>query len=412
MKRFITYLAIVLAAAFLPSCEENPCYSWGSDIPYSGRTKERPEMAETRRVVLLYSIGFNSVSSFLAADIQELTENYLPGPRRNDDVFLVLSHQPSSPSKYNVPTSPVLIRMYKSFEGKAVCDTVYRWPAETACTEGDFTADMLRYIKDHYPAAGYGMVFSSHGTGWLPPCYTVNGSKSKGPSYSIGNEYHDNEYTEIDIKDFAAAFPMKFDYILLDACLMGGVEVAYELKDVCDYIGFSQTEIMADGYKYDTLVETLIPAHKPGNPEKVCRDYFEQYINSKSSPCATVSYIDCRKLGELAEACSGIFASTRAKLDKLEEYDVQGFYQYGWHWFFDLRDVCVKAGADAASLAKLDAALAGCVLYTDHTKRFLNITIETDCGFSMYLPSEGNRVLTNYYKDLAWNKATGLVPEN
>jgi len=407
MKKILLY-TIVIAAAFLSAaCEKNSEFSRTVDTNYSSGTERRYYTAETRRVVLLYSIGYNTISSYLAEDIEELRTNYLPGPRRNDDVLLVLSHQPVKSGDYDTGTEPLLIRMYSDYDGKAVSDTLFRWPAGTVCTEGSFTSDLLDYIKDNYPAAGYGMVFSSHATGWLPECYTV--TRSYSPSYSIGNEKHGNSYTEIDLKDFAEAFPMKFDYILFDACLMGGVEVAYELRNVCDRVGFSQTEILANGFNYNTLTETLIPKGTPGDPEKVCRDYFEQYVNSTTYPCATISYIDCTKLEPLATACAEIFAANRSSLDSLDGNRVQEYFQYGWQWFYDLRDIVVKAGADEALLAKLDAALDGCVLYANHTSKFLSINIYTDCGFSMYLPSMGNQKLSNHYKTLAWNKATSLV---
>ncbi|MCQ2143554.1 MAG: hypothetical protein MJY56_05745, partial [Bacteroidales bacterium] len=55
---------------------------------------------------------------------------------------------------------------------------------------------------------------------------------------------------------------------------------------------------------------------------------------------------------------------------------------------------------------------AGCVLYEAHTPVFLSVRLNTSCGLSMYLPSMGNRTLSAHYRTLAWNKATGLVPEN
>ena len=64
---------------------------------------------------------------------------------------------------------------------------------------------------------------------------------------------------EMNIEDFAAAIPMKMDYIIMDACLMGGIEVAYALKDKCDRIIFSQAEVIGDGLcEYDTMASRLL----------------------------------------------------------------------------------------------------------------------------------------------------------
>ena len=58
------------------------------------------------------------------------------------------------------------------------------------------------------------------------------------------------------------------------ACLLGCVEVAWELRDMCDMIAFSPTEVLAGGFVYETLVKNLMAASKP-DLEAVCRDYFE-----------------------------------------------------------------------------------------------------------------------------------------
>ena len=80
----------------------------------------------------------------------------------------------------------------------------------------------------------------------------------------------------MELPDFAEAIPMKLDYILFDACLMGGIEVAYELRGKCSLLGFSQTEVLAEGLDYKTLTQHLLQKEKP-YPEGVCADYFTQY---------------------------------------------------------------------------------------------------------------------------------------
>ena len=51
----------------------------------------------------------------------------------------------------------------------------------------------------------------------------------------------------IEIADLPGAIPMHLDFIIMDACLMGCVEVAYELRDKCDILIFSPTEILSSG---------------------------------------------------------------------------------------------------------------------------------------------------------------------
>ena len=77
----------------------------------------------------------------------------------------------------------------------------------------------------------------------------------------------------------------------------------------------------------------------------------------------------------------------------------------------------VKAGISDTEKNNLKNAVDACILYKAATPTFLlyktgggsGFKIETYSGFSMYLPCNGSDYLDNYYKSLAWNKATGLV---
>ena len=59
--------------------------------------------------------------------------------------------------------------------------------------------------------------------------------------------------------------------------------------------------------------------------------------------------------------------------------------------------------------AAAEAALNGCISYKAATPYFLELQINTYSGLSMYLPSVGDAQLNEFYKTLAWNKATNLV---
>ena len=51
---------------------------------------------------------------------------------------------------------------------------------------------------------------------------------------------------EMEITDLASAIPMHLKCIVFDACLLGGVEVAYELRNLCDKICFSSLRCLAE----------------------------------------------------------------------------------------------------------------------------------------------------------------------
>ncbi len=394
-----------------------------------------------RKVLLLYSAGYNSLRNYLLDDIKDLKEGWLPGNGCNDDILLVYSHTPKVSGAYNDPTSPYLIRLYKDKNGKAVSDTIMTYPKGTISASAEQMNEVLGYIRDNFTSGSYGMIFSSHATGYLPSGYYTNPTgykfrksammRSRGiptpvpyiepdfdPSLpmvkSIGQDQVGPSSTrvsyEMEIQDFAEAIPMKLDYILFDACLMGGIEVAYELRGKCSQVGFSQAEVLAEGLDYKTLTQHLLQREEP-YPMGVCRDYFNQYdIQSGVYRSATISLVDCDKVDPMAEVCRDIFSAHREGLASINHEDVQRFYRSSKHWFYDLESIIREAGATEEEITRLQNALDQCVLYKGYTPEFMNeFKIDIFSGFSMYLPCHGNAELSKFYKTLQWNQSTGLV---
>lgn len=399
---------------------------------------------ESRKVLLLYSAGYNSLTSYLQEDIKELKSGWLPDRNRNDDVVLVYSHFPNSSGRYSVPNSPTLTRLYCTSKGEVVADTLVVYDEQTISSSPVQFNNVLTYVKDVFPAAGYGLIFSSHATGYLPAGFYQSPSTYiyKGDALNqMGLDWHGavaypyveiphdpslpavksigqdqvgapGGYTsyEMDLADFAAAIPMKFDYIFFDACLMGGIETAYQLRGKTSLVGFSQAEVLAEGLNYKTLTSHLLKEGAP-DPVMVCKDYFEQYdIQEGIYRSATVSAVDCDALEPLAEICSELFDKYAAQISSLPFNRVQRYYRANYHWFYDLESILVEAGITDAELEALHEALDLCVLYRGYTPSFMNtFDIKTFSGFSMYLPSHGNSELNKYYKTLDWNIATGLI---
>jgi hypothetical protein len=104
-------------------------------------------------------------------------------------------------------------------------------------------------------------------------------------------------------------------------------------------------------------------------------------------------------------------------LDLIIPSEVQPYFRSYHHWFYDLEDVFLKAGISDTEKRNLEQALGDCIVYKAATPTFyLNnygagsgFNIDIYSGFSMYLPCNGSPYLDNFYKSLAWNKATGLV---
>ena len=439
------YIWVVLIAAIFIYGACTP--SWIDPITpgnqNNGNPGHRQESLDTRKVMLLYIAGYNNLQSYLTTNIEDLMKGWIPKNNRSNDVLLVFSHLSKSGSDFNTPTVPVLTRLYTDYSGKVIADTLVRYSTDAIAASATQLKEVLTYVKDNFEAKSYGLIFSSHATGFLPtgyynrpgsyvydessmmyssgknrrehPTYTLYVEEELDPTRpmvkSIGQSYVNGRSYEIEIDDFAKAIPMKLDYVLFDACLMGGIEVAYELAGKCDYVAFSQAEVLAQGFNYKTITTHLLYNKEKSSPAMVCKDYID-YYNAMTGiyRSATVSLVDCSKLEPLADICHTLFSKYRAGIDGISPSKLQRFYTGSHPWFYDLQSIISVAGADENEVAELMDILDECILFKGHTPSFLSdFSIKTFSGFSMYLPKNGTTELNKYYRTLKWNQATGLV---
>ena len=420
-------LLVILAAAVLSSCSDILGLDYTNPRTRHGQgegTGSRNETETRVRTLLLYSAGYNNLSPVLKDDIDDICTGYLPEGYSFNDNLLVFAHHSVSKYNFSDEVQPCLIRIYRDRDGIAVRDTVRTWPEGTSAVDPETLRSVLEYVRDNYPSEEYGMIFSSHATGWLPPNFPRNGSTilmsggsgtGNGQERSIGQDAGTGE--EMDVKDFAAAIPMELEYLIFDACLTGGVEVAYELKDVCRHLVFSSEEILADGMVYTDIIYRLLGT-EPSDITGVAEDYFNHYNSlSGMEQSALISVIDCSGLEELAQAAGEIFSRHAGQIPAIDASEVQKL-NYASRWFYDFRDIMAQLTDGQDDVDGLDAALGKCVMYKANTEYFMGsrLKIDTFCGLSMYLPSavlsESTMYsLNEYYRGFKWNQATGYISD-
>ena len=357
------------------------------------------------KMMILYSEGYNNLRGDLDNNINQLCEGYVPG-KWDNNAIVVFSHSSLTNSDWVNDTEPVVLRIYEHY-GEIVRDTIFRYPAESVSVDKDFMRQVLTDIKDKYPSESYGMVYTSHGTGWIPKDYRKSEENTIslcGIGAEFDGPYASYTYHQLDIDEFREAIPYHLDYIVMDACLMGGVEVVYEWRDICDLMVASPGEVLTAGFDYHNMSERLLKGDKP-DLVGICEDYYNKH---KENGDATVGLYDCSKITALAQACAPIFEAHRSAISTIKASQVQSF-NYSYRYHFDFRDILVKLGATAEELAPVDAALAELVIYKNATEEFLGNIILTYSGLSMFLPIDSWPKLNERYKSTSWNQATGFV---
>ena len=153
IRHILLWSAIAILIAMVTACGPD----WkdemmpGATPGTTGTESEREIQPYTRKVMILYSAGFNSLSRYLKEDIDDLCEGWLPRERKSDDVILVYSHQPAKHGQYSEMTQPVLFRIYSQADGTAVRDTLTRVSSARGCPEASLPVQF---------SLAYWMVFS------------------------------------------------------------------------------------------------------------------------------------------------------------------------------------------------------------------------------------------------------------
>ena len=406
--RRIRIIFVLLAGLLLAGCN-------GLERPYEG----------TYEHVLIYGgLGFNNLSGDIVRNFEQIQEGILPGLSR-DKAIVAFCHTAVG-SNYDVPNPPRLMRIYRGPDGAAHVDTLKTYSEMTVSASKESLRQVFEDIQRMFPARHYGMLISSHGTGWIPGGYDSGSEAStlrerivepETPwplTKALCNQFSGsgrNVRTRwLEFSDFVDAIPMKLDYMVIDACLMGTVEVVYELKDICDYLVVSPTEVMEYGMIYKTLSWDMLAGSK-ADLRTYCEEFYDYYNNHASAPYGTITLVDCSRVDALSDAFAAILDAHRDALDIRLSGRVQRYY-YGsssLRFYYDLRDLCVQLGASSAELERLDAALDACIPYHAETPYFFDLRLERCCGLSVYIPDPAKTKLNTFYSGLSWNRKVRLV---
>lgn len=367
---------------------------------FSCKKAETEEIVVVKRpkTVLLYMVANNNLSYDAENSISRLQNGYIPAEEGNLLVY-----------KHCAGMDPVLLHIKKGEEGTVVADTAYRFPPRVSATKSALT-QALNVTQALFPADSYGLILWSHGTGWIPPLASSSYAAQEQRSGSCPERtFGLDGKVELEIRDLAQAIPYKLSFMLMDACFMGGIETAYEVKDSVDYYIGSPAEILTESFPYHKIMQHIFKS----TPDyaAVCKEYYD-YYNAKSGAerSATVALMDCSKLAEVAEVAKRVFDQYGESIASLDLSLLQPYFRgSSSKYFYDLKDL-VDAIADASLSAEFAAALERAVLYKAATPYFIELPIRSFCGVSTYVPGNpADTKLADYYKQYKWNQATGMI---
>jgi len=270
--------------------------------------------AEVERTVIVYMAGDNSLSDAIRGDTAEMVKSKGLIPE-DVNYIIYMDDQPHKPAIYELSAKGGM-QLWKQY-AKELCST-----------DADVMLEALQQIERNFPARHYGITLWSHASGWAPERNNVR-RKTFGKDEDRGTTSSVKFEMEIPVlREVLAKLP-KFDYIFFDACFMQCIEVAYELRDVTNYMIGSPAEIPGPGAPYDKIMEALCKGDAQGIVQSYASGYPGTY-NGYYYPGVLLSCIDCTKLETLAEETGRLltpFYMGRTQKD-LNDYNFQFFSDY------------------------------------------------------------------------------------
>lgn len=308
MKLYLRYiLPLFLVLGIMSGCTDS----------LSEVVNEETESSTARRTVLVYMVAENSLSNATQGDLSELAyaanRNTIP----SDCNILV----------YNDNASQPVITLYNRLGANT-----WKTYAERNSADSTVMLATLQEMVKNYPSEHYALVLWSHGSGWAPMDKTVkeqqtaflnsqNSGARQARAFGIDNQvnsYENGAYQMniSSVKWVLTKLGIHMDYILWDACLMQGIETAYELRRQADWIIGAPTETPGNGAPYHTAAAGLCNA----DMEAILKAYTDYYDNSASYLANfPLSCVKTSELDALAQATAPLVAKYFADKDATPE---------------------------------------------------------------------------------------------
>ena len=177
--------------------------------------------------------------------------------------------------------------------------------------------DFAEWAVAAYPAERYAIVFWNHGSGWWP-------ARTRSVVHTRAVCYDDTDGEDAlsvgELRTALAAITADNGRLALlgfDACLMGMVEVAYELRQYATVMLGAEGDVVGEGWTYDTVLAQLTASPTMSATQlgtTVVDDYLDYvrlaYAGSDGDPL-TYAAIDLDEIGTLATAVNSLAQALR-----------------------------------------------------------------------------------------------------
>jgi hypothetical protein len=237
--------------------------------------------------------------------------------------------------------------------------------------------DFVEWGITHYPAQRYALVLWNHGGGWRERMdlvtQRVSNMRGSRAQYTESDALKavcwdetsgDDPLYMYELKqaltgakasvDARTGTSTKLDLVGFDACLMGMIEVAYELRDLTGYMVGSEDTEPGAGWPYNTIL-TQLSSSPSMSPSDLAGMIVQKYYSSyPASSATTQSALDLSKLSALVTAIDDFTGKANTEWANLKtaRASAKQFHPiagYNSFWGVDIVDLFGKIQVQVAS---------------------------------------------------------------
>lgn len=366
----------------LVSCSDEPNNRW--------------EDESVGRTILVYIVANNTLGQdgYDLMDIEEMKTASLAGDIKNGRLIVYYSDVHGDVTLSEIKDGELV--PLKTYDNSALS------------VESSRMREVFADTKKLAPAEDYGLVLWSHGSGWL-----VDGIDEADPAAPAPQSFGEDGRKRMNVSTLARTLKgQDFGFVYFDCCLMGSVEVIYELRDCADYIVASPTELPVYGMPYEQNIKYFFKS----TPDLVqaAKATFDSYNTPGVSQVnwCTMAVYDMKAVSRMVEATKAVYSTSYIGFP--DGYQPQRYSDLPVCYYYDFVDYVSALGADKALLDELKTAVSDVVIYHAETPMLFDIVPLEHCsGLATYIMRnhDDNR---KDYKSTSWYRdvVSLLKPQN
>jgi len=272
--------------------------------------------------------------------------------------------------------------------------------------------EFIDWSVSNYPADNYALIFWNHGGGWRS--VNENSSDTKAPGNNpftkdvCFDNTSDDYLSNYEVSEAISMSSIRPEIIAFDACLMGMIEVAYQLRDLAEIMVASEDLVPWDGYNYKSFLNELVNDHNMSADTLssiLVKTYGEYYEYSDVTNAA----INLKKIRNITEKLDTLIINiidngtvwekvgqARGNTQSFDLYDYFDLWSLADLLEISIADNKIKDAADSLKNAISDAVIENYASDYYNYARGLSIYFPL---FEDYDPEYGDRLFSKDFPD-------------